>query len=135
MKLHAALIALTLSLPPAIPAMAGFSGDYTIYFHEGPTHERAGSYCMTFTNTANIDGFPDSGTWTAPDNSTGNFVVDGKMLRWYGYQANGDPFISGYNTIRNDVPGKGGYELWLPDRPPTPDGDGTTNMKARCQTR
>ena len=117
-----------------MPAAAVLSGDYTLHLYEGPTHERAGSWCFTFPNTGNIEGFPDSGTWTAPDNAAGNFVVDGNQLRWYGLWSTGggDIALNGHNTIKNDVPGKGGYDMWFPNEPPTPDSDGTTKMTAAC---
>jgi hypothetical protein len=138
MTLFARLIlggAVTLPLIAAVPAVAGLSGNYTVTFYDGPGHEKNSSICVTFTNTGNILGFPDSGTWVEYEDSGvgGNFVVDGNKLRWYGTA--GSEVLNFYNTIKDDVPGTGGYDAWAESAPPiTPYGDGITKMKAGCKT-
>lgn len=130
--------AVMLPLISALPSAAGLSGDYTVTFYDGPSHQKTNSLCITFTNTGDILGFPDSGTWAVSNDSGigGNFVVDGKRLRWYGTGENGSEVLNFYNTIRNDVPGRGGFDDWQEGAPPiTPFGDGTTKMSAGCGNR
>jgi hypothetical protein len=129
-----------LPLASAMPAAAGLSGDYTVKLYPGPSHQHNTSICIVFTNTDNIDGFPDSGTWAEYESPSlgGNFVVDGNKLRWYG-TASGTNVLNFYNRIKNDVPGSGGFDSWLVSSPPiTAINDGTTRMKAgfyRCGPR
>jgi hypothetical protein len=120
----------------ALPASAGFSGDYTIIFYSGPAHHKTGKECVTFTNTGNIVGFPDSGTWTSSTLSGwgGNFVVDGKILRWYGTFQEATAATSTYNRIENDIPGRGGFDEWNVSTPPiTAVNDGTTSLRPGCK--
>jgi hypothetical protein len=132
----AAFGAVAVAMGSAMPVSAGLSGDYTLAFYSFPTHEKTATQCVTFTNTGGILGFPDSGTW---DSSTvadwgGNFVVDGKMLRWYGTAEGGAEVTNFYNKIKNDVPGKGGFDDWYPSAPPiTANNDGITTMRPGCR--
>jgi hypothetical protein len=122
-----------LPLVSTAPAAAGLSGDYTLKVFSGPSHQHSASICIVFTNTGNIDGFPDSGTWAVYEGATtgGNFVVDGNMLRWYGTVSPGTEVLNFYNRIKSDVPGRGGFDDWRVSSPPiTAIDDGTTRMKA-----
>ena len=121
----------------ALPASAGFSGEYTIVFYSGPTHERTGSECVTFTNTGNILGFPDSGTWNSSTvgDWAGNFIADGNVLRWYGTYSHGTGATNAYNKIINDVPGSGGFDEWnVSPAPITAVNDGTQRLKRGCRS-
>jgi hypothetical protein len=140
MKLIARVIlgATTLALIAATPAVAGFSGNWTLEVYSGQTHSHNVNLCMVFTNTGNIDGFPDSGTWAQYESPTfgGNFIVDGNTLRWYGTAYAGAEAVNFYNHIENGVPGGGGFDDWYVSSPPiTPLNDGVTRLKAgfhRC---
>jgi hypothetical protein len=118
----AAIVAvLTLSAAPAF-------AQWTITYKNGPSHTKGGSQCISFT-AGNILNFPSSGTWTS---STfpygGNWVVDGKDLRFYGsYNSNGD-FIA-HHGVYNASKGtySGGYDEFASDL--TPQDDGTFTMK------
>jgi hypothetical protein len=124
------------TLVSAATAVAGLNGDYTLIFYSGPSHQKSASYCITFTNTGTIDSFPDSGTWEQSGDSGwgGNFVVDGNVLRWYGTYSNGTGATNFYNKIKNDIPGKGGFDEWNVSAPPiTAVVDGITRLKAGCR--
>ncbi|HLY06333.1 MAG TPA: hypothetical protein VKR31_11355 [Rhizomicrobium sp.] len=137
---HAAFASAALgaaALISAAPASAGFSGEYTIVVFSGPTHEKTASYCLTFTNTGNIQDFPDSGTWQAQGDPYwgGNFVVDGNVLRWYGTTSNATEVMNFYNTIKDDVPGRGGFDDWFVSAPPiTAIDDGTQRLRPGCRS-
>jgi hypothetical protein len=132
-----------LSLPVILasaPATALFSGTYTVTFYIGPSHTQENSQCVTFTNTGGIAGFPDSGTF---DSSTyadwgGNFVVDGKDLRWYGIFDDGSGEWKGvtdaHNRIKSGVPAiRGGFDEWDVSPPPiNAESDGITKLIAGC---
>jgi hypothetical protein len=81
-----AAIALSLLASP-VSASALFSGTYAFLFDSGPSHSVGFVGCFTFTQTSNVQGFPNSGTWTAGfdgPTGTGMFVVDGHDLRVFG---------------------------------------------------
>ncbi|HLY06334.1 MAG TPA: hypothetical protein VKR31_11360 [Rhizomicrobium sp.] len=137
MNLFASAALGALALISAAPALAGFSGEYTMVFYSGPTHEKTGTECVTFTNTGNILGFPDSGTWTSSTLSGwgGNFVVDGKTLRWYGTLQEATAATNAYNKIKNDVPGMGGFDEWnVSNSPITAVNDGTQRLRPGCRS-
>ena len=129
--------AVALPLLAAAPAVGNFSGTYTAKFYLGPSNVYTNSECITFTSTGSIAGFPDSGTW---DSSTytngwgGNFVVDGRDLRWYGTYNSNAGTTSAHNKIKNGVPaGKGGIDDFIPTVPPvTANDSGILKMVAGC---
>jgi len=127
-----------LSLPfvvAAAPAFA-FSGTYSVTFYNGPSHSVGSTQCIDFTSTGGVLGFTDSGTW---DSSTfsgwgGNYVVDGKELRWYGTYDSGADVTNFYNKYKRKTgPGAGGFDEWTVSAPPiTAVGDGITTMTSGC---
>jgi hypothetical protein len=57
------------------------------------------------------------------------------LLRWYGTLFNGKQVTNSHNNIKNDVPGRGGFDVWNVSAPPiTPVDDGTARLKAGCRT-
>ena len=132
--LGTALIALPL-VAVASPASASFSGTYSVTFFGGPTHVEGSTQCLTFTQTSDVLGFPDSGTW---DSSTfgdwgGSYIVDGKDLRIFGTYAGGTGVTNLHIKIKSGSPrGKGGFDEWDVGDPPTPVDDGIFTLTAGC---
>jgi len=97
------------------PASA-FSGSYSVAIYDGPGHGYEGTVCVTFTQTGNIYGFSDSGTWTTNTLfGPGVYVHDGKQLRWYGVYGIPTAYIGWTFFNKTTKTGSvlpGGYEGW-----------------------
>jgi hypothetical protein len=143
LKISTLLKLSALALPAllaAAPAAASFSGTYTVTFYIGPSHTKMNSQCVTFTNTGNVAGFPDSGTFASSTFADwgGNFVVDGRDLRWYSTFDDGSGrwkgVVNAHSRIKNDVPAtRGGFDEWDDSEPPiNPESDGITKLVAGC---
>jgi hypothetical protein len=110
-----------------------FHGNYTVSYFTGPNHNETGSDCLIFTQTGNVLGFADSGTWRSSTQSLGgNFVVDQGSLRFYGTYNNGLDTINHYAPVP-DKGSSGQFDSWFSGIAPlTPIQDGTIVMSHGC---
>lgn len=115
----------------ATPADAGFkAGQYTMQLFSGPDHTALNPTCATFVKTSGVEGFKSSGTWSVGDTIAGNYVADGKDLRWYGVRAGTQIALNFHADTKS---GKGGFDLWLfSDTPITPVDDGLVTLMPGC---
>jgi hypothetical protein len=116
----------------ATQASANFSGSYTLRFYLGSDHTRGAKQCVVFTQTGDVLGFPDSGTWDMPSFDgylQGFFVVDHQHLRFYASHDSGYA-INFYIKIKDGSLGrKGGFDDWRASDPPLPVDDGIFTLK------
>ncbi len=121
----------------AVPASAGkFHGQYMLTYFGGPTHVETAQQCLDFTNTGNVLGFADSGTWDSPTFSGwgGNFVMDHGTLRFYGTFNSGASVTNHYATKDKGMKTmSGGFDDWAASAPPIePVNDGTISLVKGC---
>jgi hypothetical protein len=129
---------LAMAIAFGIQSASAFSGSYTVRLYGGPDHTAQGNYCVVFTPTNNISGFPDSGTWDVPifgGEFNGNYVVDGTALHWYG--SDGGPAYTLFafsNRIKaNGKIAPGTFDAWgYSDRTILAAGSGITTLKHGC---
>jgi hypothetical protein len=134
MKLTHSLAALLLVMVAA-PALANFEGYYTLTYFIGPDHQQGPGYCIKFTFTGNILGFPNSGTWNEPvfPDWGGYYIVDGKDLRWLGVARHKHLISIFHNPIKDGIPGNGGYDEWdKRNGGAFPLSDGVTTLVSGC---
>jgi len=106
-------------------------GRFTVHYFSGPAHAEAGARCVVFTQTGTVAGFPDSGTWKAAKFGSGNFVVDGNVIRFYGTY---DKDLKVINHQVDATTMTGSYDAWNRSAiPVTPADDGTLQVQAGCQ--
>ena len=110
---------------------AGFKpGPYTMQLFSGPDHQALDPTCVTFVKTGGVVDFKSSGTWSVGDTIAGNYVADGKDLRWYGVRTGSQIALNFHADVRT---GKGGFDLWLfSDSPITAGDDGTLTLTKGC---
>jgi hypothetical protein len=132
-KTVAALTLLSVLAGPSLAATTMFKGSYTVHYLSGPSHAETNDICVFFKHTGAIDGFPDSGIWSAktPEGlQKGNFVVDTGILRFYG------TFNKNKNATNNYVAvstGAGGFDVWdISAIPVTPEQDGIIQIAKGC---
>lgn len=129
------LVALIGALSVAASATAantgGFkAGSYTMQLFSGPDHQGLNPTCITFVKTSGVVGFKNSGTWSVGDTIAGNYVADGKDLRWYGVRTGTQIALDFHADIKS---GKGGFDLWFFSDPPITAGDdGTVTLTKGC---
>jgi hypothetical protein len=105
-------------------------GQYTVTLFSGPDHQALNPFCVTFVKTGGVVGFRSSGTWSVGDLIAGNYVADGKDLRWYGVRTGTQIALNFHTDLKS---GKGGFDLWLfSDSPITADDDGTLTLTGGC---
>jgi hypothetical protein len=116
----------------ATPAAAGFKpGQYTLTLFSGPDHQALSPSCVTFVKTGGVVGFKSSGTWSVGDTIAGNYVADGKDLRWYGVRTGTQIALNFHTDVKS---GNGGFDLWLfSDAPITAGDDGTLTLTKGCE--
>jgi hypothetical protein len=133
-KRIAAVLMLLAAASPAFAAKV-LQGKYTVTYFSGPAHAESDQVCVTFVQTGNVAGFPDSGTWSARKLSKdlgGNFTVDGNVIRFYATYDGGTNVLNHY-AIVSSTSAAGGYDQW--DRsasPVAPIADGTIQMIRGC---
>ena len=121
--------ALALAMTPAGAKV--LRGQFTVHYFSGPTHAESNSVCVIFTQTGDIAGFPDSGTWKVKQFGGGNFVVDGNTIRFYGTYGKDTKVI---NHQVDATTMTGSYDAWNRSAiPVTPVDDGTLQVQAGCQ--
>jgi hypothetical protein len=133
--LRAALLSLPFAAAAATAFASGFSGTYTISYLSGPSHTLTAQQCLTFTQTSNVLGFPNSGTWNSSTFSGwgGNFIVDGTDMRFYGTFGGGTGVTNHYASLKNGVLNGKGFDDWAVSAPPiTASNDGKIKFKLGC---
>jgi hypothetical protein len=137
----AGIVALVAALTSAIAIVGSagsasaapkLTGDYTVTYLSGPTHTATATQCLVFTNTSGILGFTNSGTWVASTFSGfgGNFVVDGKDLRFYGTFGGGAGVVA-HHATKAGSGYKGGFDDFAVSGP-TASNDGNITLKPGC---
>lgn len=123
--------ALSVAVVATPTAAAGFKpGQYTMQLFSGPDHQALNPTCATFVKTGGVVGFKSSGTWSVGDTIAGNYVADGKDLRWYGVRTGTQITLDFHADVKS---GKGGFDLWLfSDSPITGADDGTVTLTKGC---
>jgi hypothetical protein len=130
-----ALPALASAILFASPALALFGGNYTLTYYDGRHHKQGGSVCLSFTQTSNVFFFRDSGTWNSPDFDGwgGNFIVDGKYLRFYGTYPDSTGGYGVTNFYYRLDTGRGGFDQWTFSPAPIQAlGDGLITLVSGC---
>jgi hypothetical protein len=128
-RIAAAMSALVWVAAPA--GAKALRGRFTVHYFSGPTHAETSTMCVSFSQTGDIAGFPDSGTWKVKKFGSGNFVVDGNVIRFYGTYDKG---LKEINHQLDATSMTGSYDVWnVSAFPVTAIDDGTIQVQAGCQ--
>ena len=118
----------------AVPGAVTFKpGSYSLSYLSGPSHTLTATQCLVFT-AGSIGGFPHSGTWVATTFAgfAGNWIQDGKDLRFYGTFGGGGGVIAHHVNVTKKTPYKGGFDDFPPSAPPTYSNDGQVTLTPGC---
>jgi hypothetical protein len=113
-------------------AASKLTGAYTLTYLSGPSHTASATQCVVFTNNSGIVGFKNSGTWVASTFAGfgGNFVVDGKDLRFYGTYSGGAGVVA-HHAAKSGSGYKGGFDDFAVSGP-TANNDGNITLTKGC---